>query len=585
MKKITKAAILTIVLTSSCVKQQDSDKSSRMIVGFYAQGETKVSIDAPKGAMGWDKDDIICLWASEKDGKEALSGLEFRNSATTEQSNRAYFTAILPQKMDEVKYKYDCWTPKPLDVSEETVSYNVPDIQSGTEYPVILYGNTEAGPLTTMEEDALRFNMTSRLHYMRFSLSEGRELLGEPVKRIKFTMPLAISGRLNYQKKAGVLENITEESNTILISDCSNDYALAAIVPPSKIYGQGDYMSVRIYGEEKYVELKPFALNNRDFKAGHITSVSLKNGELKDFYVLHFSIKENLLGENLQKITFALKDNDLWPGTDSSSMSWIVESEEDDFSIKFEEKSQYDFLNGKELIVNYESENAQVNETISLTISDTQKNTKVELRCPYLMYEDFSSVGIGFDINGNLNATGHESSTLEGSSYGLSGWTACQAAVVQGDDGNKALAIRHQNETYWLQGTYRGRVDSAPLSGIKSGKSVKVRVSFNYTGYSNGNTTPMLSYGYDERQGAIVGYYQGGSAAIQGGELIEHIEGDKISTPKDGSVSNITESAEFEIASCSSLNRLAWDCYGSKGKSSTTQEWVFIDNVKVQIVK
>ena len=179
-----------------------------------------------------------------------------------------------------------------------------------------------------------------------------------------------------------------------------------------------------------------------------------------------------------------------------------------------------------------------------------------------MTYEDSTLADIGFNINGNLNATGHEASTLEGSSYGLSGWTACQAAIVQGEDGNKSLAIRHQNETYWLQGTYRGRVDSAPLASIKSGKSVKVKVTFNYTGY-----------------------YQGGSAAIQGGELIEHIEGDKVSAPKDGSASSINESAEFEIASCTALTRLGWDCYGSKGKNSTTQEWVFIDNIKVQIVK
>lgn len=584
-KKFTTIAILTTALLGSCTKQQSSNEVKVVPVGFYAQGGTKVNIDAPSGVMEWEGDDIICLWACKDDGSEALSAVEFTNVRTTEHPNMSYFTATLPQKMDEEKYDYNCWTPKPLSHSKEYVMYQLPEIQKGTNYPVILYGRGQAGPLTSVEEDAIHFTMTSLLHYIRFSLKEGSELLGEPVKKIKFTMPEAIAGTLNFQMKGGELESLAGESNTIVITDCPKDYALAAIVPPSVSYSQGDYMVVKIYGEEKFAELKPFHLKNRDFKAGHITSVSLKNGDIKDFYSLSFSLKENLLGENLQKITLTLSDKSLWPGTNSSTLSWSPEPEADNFSISFEEKSEYDLLNGKEVMVNYESENALVSETLVLNISATRKKTEIGLRCPYLMYEDFTMADIGFNINGNLNATGHEASTLEGSSYGLSGWTACQAAIVQGEDGNKSLAIRHQNETYWLQGTYRGRVDSAPLASIKSGKSVKVKVTFNYTGYSNGSTTPMLSYGYGEQQGALVGYYQGGSAAIQGGELIEHIEGDKVSAPKDGSASSINESAEFEIASCTTLTRLGWDCYGSKGKNSTTQEWVFIDNIKVQIVK
>lgn len=585
LKRFTTAAILTAMLLGSCVKQQDNIESSQFPVGFYVQGGTKLNIDAPSGAFAWEKDDLIYLWAEIKDGSEVFSALEFSNSTATDQADKSYFTAILPQKMDNVNYDYNCWSPKPLSFSEGSVYYKVPDVQKGGDCPVILYGRSEAGPLTAVE-GAVSFNMSSRLHYLRFSLSEGEEMLGGPIRKIKFSMPEAIAGVLEYQRADGNLKSITEKSNTIVVTDCIDDYALAAIVPSGRKYGENDYMSVIIYGDDKYAELKPFTLNNRDFKAGHITGVSLKNGEVNDFYKLGFTIKENLLGERIEKVTFTLSDNSLWPGIDYSTINWILESEEDDdFTILFEESAQYELLNGKKVVIRYESENAQVSETLAINILTSQKKTEIDLHCPYLMYEDFTSADIGFNINGNLNATGHDSSTLEGTPYGLSGWTACQAAIVQGDDGNKALAIRHQNETYWLQGTYRGRVDSAPLYGIKDGKAVKVRVTFNYTGYSNGNTTPMLSYGYGEVQDAIVGFYQGGSSAIQGGELIEHIEGDKISAPKDGSASNIKESAEFEIASCTGLTRLGWDCYGSKGKSSTTQEWVFIDNIKVQIVK
>ena len=209
--------------------------------------------------------------------------------------------------------------------------------------------------------------------------------------------------------------------------------------------------------------------------------------------------------------------------------------------------------------------------------------TNDSLSCPYLFSEDFTNASTGFSINGNLSATGHSTKTIEGTDYGLPGWTANQAAVLE-DSGNKAMAIRHQNEIFILQGTYRGRVDSAPLSYIKEGKSVKVRVNFNYTGYST-KRTPQISYGWDTTQGAVAGYYQGGSAAIKGGALISNLAGEKVSAPTDGSVSNISVSASFEIPDCTSLTRLSWDCYGANSRTGTTQEWIFIDDIYVQIIK
>ena len=139
------------------------------------------------------------------------------------------------------------------------------------------------------------------------------------------------------------------------------------------------------------------------------------------------------------------------------------------------------------------------------------------------------------------------------------------------ESGNKAMAIRHLNEIYlFLQGTYRGRVDSAPLAHIKEGKSVKVRVSFNYTGYSK-ERTPQISYGWDTTQGAVVGYYQKGSSVIKGGALIANLAGDKVSERKNGSVANPAIPPSFAIPDCTSLTMLALDCYGANTGFGTTQ--------------
>ena len=113
---------------------------------------------------------------------------------------------------------------------------------------------------------------------------------------------------------------------------------------------------------------------------------------------------------------------------------------------------------------------------------------------------------------------------------------------------------------------------------------MKVRVSFNYTGYSK-ERTPQISYGWDTTQGAVVGYYQKGSSVIKGGALIANLAGDKVSAPKNGSVANPDVAASFEIPDCTSITRLAWDCYGANSGFGTSQEWIFIDNIIVQIIK
>ena len=347
-------------------------------------------------------------------------------------------------------------------------------------------------------------------------------------------------------------------------------------------------MSITLYGSDKFATIEPLVLTGRDFKAGHMTSVAMRANQLHDFYRLRFNYESNLLGEDLQSITLSLEDGSNWPETDSPKLVFANRdgstlSVGQSLDIAFENKDNYLSLSGKKIIITYESENALIQKSATLSIDGQALITTETLGCPYLFSEDFSNASTGFNINGNLSAKGHSTNTIEGTDYGLPGWTANQAAVLE-DSGNKAMAIRHQNEKFILQGTYRGRVDSAPLAHIKDGKSVKVRVSFKYTGYST-KRTPQISYGWDTTQGAVAGYYQGGSAAIKGGALIANLAGEKVSAPTNGSVANPDVAASFEIPDCTSLTRLAWDCYGANSGTGITQEWIFIDNIIVQIIK
>ena len=589
-------AIAIMLLAASCSRAPLTEPERGPVTVGFGVGATKISTDAASGLFAWEDTDEISVWAKNSAGAATLSANTFKLAAC--HKAMAYFTAEIPSPMQEDSYTYRCLYPEAETLEGGLASYSIGAQQYQGSEPCVLWGEASHGPLTPIDETRpvddealMNLRMSSLLHYFRFFIPEGSDLLGQPVQKIKFSMPERIAGTIKVNPDNGQIDAIEGASQEIVLEGLSlseGAYALAAIIPPGDTYLEGETMSITLYGSDKYATIEPLVLKGRDFKAGHITSVAMRANQLHDFYRVRFSLADNKLGEKLISIRLSLADGSNWPETESPDLVWTKRDGSniavgESLDIAFEDRNNYLSLNGKNIVVTYESENAAVISSFVLAIDGAALITNDSLSCPYLFSEDFTNASTGFSINGNLSATGHSTKTIEGTDYGLPGWTANQAAVLE-DSGNKAMAIRHQNEIFILQGTYRGRVDSAPLSYIKEGKSVKVRVNFNYTGYST-KRTPQISYGWDTTQGAVAGYYQGGSAAIKGGALISNLAGEKVSAPTDGSVSNISVSASFEIPDCTSLTRLSWDCYGANSGIGTTQEWIFIDDIYVQIIK
>ena len=592
----TKATALLLLAASCTQTPLPVPERGPVTVGFGV-GSTKVSIDAGSAILDWEEGDALSVWAEDSQGGTALDASTFRLAACN--GSMAYFTAQLPSPMPEDSYIYRCLYPQAQTLENGLACYTVGTQQYQGSEPCVLWGQASHGALTAIEpslpvDDAalMQLRMSSLLHYLRFFIPEGSDLLGEPVQKIKFTMPQRVAGTIKVDPDSGTIAAISSPSTEIILDELSlteGSYALAAIIPPGQAYAEGQTMSITLYGSDKFATIEPLVLTGRDFKAGHMTSVAMRANQLHDFYRLRFNYESNLLGEDLQSITLSLEDGSNWPETESPTLVFANRdgstlSVGQSLDIAFENKDNYLFLNGKNILVTYESENALIQKSVTLSIDAASLSSTSSLACPYLFSEDFSNASIGFNTNnGDHSASGDYKDTIEGTDYGLPGWTANQAAVLE-ESGNKAMAIRHLNEIFGLQGTYRGRVDSAPLAHIKEGKSVKVRVSFNYTGYSK-ERTPQISYGWDTTQGAVVGYYQKGSSVIKGGALIANLAGDKVSAPKNGSVANPDVAASFEIPDCTSLTRLAWDCYGANSGIGITQEWIFIDNIIVQIIK
>jgi len=569
--------------------------------------DSRTSLDAESGTFSWENGDQVAVWAKNSSGTYAFENQAFNLFAQRAESSSAYFVSELDSPMADGQYTYYMCYPVPESANGTTVTFSLPSTQNGNASDgtgLMVAAPASYSALQPIDDSGflnaaeyMNVSMKHLTHVLRFYVPEGENALGEPIQRIEFEMPQAIAGTVTADVTDPLSASLSSGSTTVTIelseplqesTSSKTIYAGACIFPPASAYTSSDRMSVTMYSETKVARVSPIRLTDRTFQAGHITSVPLRPVSVSDYYTVRFLLASNNLGEEVQTITLTLPEDTVWPGTTSNAYTFSKSngstiSVGEHFDIQTTSESEFRSLSTKQVSVSYESENAIVSETITLADLSSGTRTTASLNCPYLMFQDFTNASTGFNKNGDLSATGHSSDTIEGTEYGLPGWTGNQVAVIEGS-GNKALAIRHQNETFILQGTYRGRADSGQLDGIKSGKSVKVSVSFNYTGYTNGSTAPQISYGYTTKTGAISGYYEGGSSVISGGSKIENIVGELVTAPSDGSVSTINVSAAFTIDSCTSAHRLSWDCYTPR-ESLTHQEWIFIDDIKVQITR
>ena len=229
-------------------------------------------------------------------------------------------------------------------------------------------------------------------------------------------------------------------------------------------------------------------------------------------------------------------------------------------------------------------------------------NNDITLSVPYLLAEDFSNI-IQFDYDCNVG-TGTSSSSAGNkdahllSDKGAIGWTAARVGGETGkcirsscrfEGGGAGKASSYAR--------YPGRIDSPPVSGIKSGKTVRVRVSFDYVGgqdswmmdsnKNKGGTygNPTFNYGYTANSGQP-----------NGGDNLENpVEAEDIALETDKSWNTPLSNWNTKtfLADFNSAHRISWKVNVNRigNVSSWTgifgangNHYLYLDNIKVSIV-
>lgn len=581
------------MIPSACSERRVPEQplSDRQIdVSLYAAAPlpSRTTLGPNWADTQWEENDRIAVWAESSDGIEMLGGVEFELYAFRETYSSAEFTAsISAQTLDpHEQYTYRAIYPAPTSISGRKVTYRLPAEQDGAyrgEYDVLLAEPTRAAGLSRDNKGALQLHFVHKLHAMRIEVPSDRNLWKTEVHRLLIEFPTEVAGDLTFDIADPDAEpTLSDGSRTIDLKlarplDETDGNYVWIFVKPGTLRGEIRFTAFDADGHRSQTLSQPV---DKYCEANHVTPVQLTIPQELPVTWLDFSIAANHLGEPVQRITFTAPENASF--RNGAKETTLQPDTSGHYRVGFYADLCGTAWQDGTIGLTYDSEHARIPGNQALGTLSLQNDNRYSLTVPYLLEADFSTLG-RFDQSGSLGASGHDAATIDLDAYGYPGWTGNQIAGEAG----KAIAIRHQNEKFALRGTYRGRLDSAPLQALKS--NVKVSVSFSYSGRtSNKNFKPYINYGYTTKSGRIAGYYEGGSAAIKGGELIETVVGKDIAAPTDGSFDNLSQRVTFTIDDCSPNHRISWDCFSGNGtwlQQGTSQQWIFLDDIKVSISK
>lgn len=587
---------LLVVLTftyTACSKIDSQELApSTVKVGFALQESgTKTVLDPLTGLFSWEDADKVSLWAESASGDEVLSAQPFSLQARSPRGSLAYFSSVLSSAMPQGSYTYRMTYPAALSYSDGVALFSLPSTQDGLSSggASIMLSDAIIGPeLTPLDNTSpidqstlLDFRLHHLLHYLRFYIPQGCNILGEDIEKIVYSMPEGISGdvKVNIKDGSSSIENAVS-TQTLLLSQPigEQEFVSAAIFPPSRTYGQEDKLNIRIFSRNHYSDLEPISLAGRNFAAGHITSVALRPQSLGSVYRVILSLDSNNLGEDVQKITLTFPSAITWEGVSYSSMEFTKEDLSvigigDSFELRTIEQSEFAALPGQKVTVSYESENAIVSEEITLSAEFGSTVMEVSLNCPYLVFEDFSCIEADFN-SGDKHSTSNTGS--KDPYYIPSGWSVARAG------GSAGTAVRLAAHRETGLNNMPSRCDSPLLSGLKDGSTVKLSLSFNYS-----MNRQEGGLGSKPKLGCTV--YVGWTTAT--GDLKS---GDESGTFPDsfylnettGSYTNIDKLFQTTLLDMDNTKRLSIRQVNEvKYDATNGTYWLYLDNIKVSIAK
>ena len=586
LAKIISLAALAVSMAGCSVEITDAPQRpvECVEVGFSIPTDDTRTTIAPDGiTTHWTSGDKLAVWAKSGSGDFVFENTVFSLRHFSETYDKAFFTASIAE-MEVDEYTYMLAYPRPKQVNGTLATYTLSASQSGKYdgiHDIMVAEPVKGDALTSAGMVSLNTTMRHQMHAIKITIPEGRNLYGSRFYRLEITFPVDVVGDVMIDvsdpNEAPVYSNT---SNVVTVEsaegfDAGDD--IWVFVLPGTVEGDVSY---RVRGEMRHSNVATYGLA-RDMKAGHVTPIRMAIPEIYPYYTaVHFSIDQNNLGEDFNY--FDVYD------ANGTHMGKFERNASNKYSVAYEGEFDADQYDNTSWRIVFDSEHATVETSVNLgDLTDYTEHTRW-MNVPYLFSEDFSSLKAydGDYTGGPYTSVSNASSAgRDLSQYGATaGWTGART----GCNAEGAAILVSGRTDYVIAGATRayGRLDSPALSAIKADKNVNVKVSFSYGGGRSGGSWAYAvgRVGYTTAQGILGGYAtqfnnDAAFSGIDGAVEIPNI-------PTSGSASSLTLSMTYNIEACTSMHRLSWHV-GSLGTTfiGNGYQWVYVDNVRVQIAK
>ncbi len=601
--------LIAIVGAISCVEDRSEDVITPSDSVEAVAGEVRLVLSeqgsrAALAADGvnhlWQVGDRFTLIARNADGSDAFKPCNFTYWVSTTTAGRSFFRGIPNQTMADGNYTYYAVYPHTASVSGNTISYTLPAVQDGKYGSCdFMVAKSTAANSAAASGNALKtcdnsyetpeplndvgITFSHKLHALRITIPEGRNLMNVPIKKVY----------INMSSNVAMVGDVTVDMSTMALTYTNTANAVAVEFPTAKNVGDEFWVmtlpmnvgnarvDLRFEDEQGNISSPISTTAFAACEAGHITpmTVTVPQSAGKMTY-FDFTVDYTKLGEAVTHMHVTPPSGCYYVhGTGGATPDANSK-----FSFGVFPDQLPSFKGYSTSAIKYESAHAIVPEKVSRTFSSsaTQGNRyNQSVATPYLFEEDFSTIS-SFDYYGGNVSDKDDAGRVLDHNFRTYGWSANQCAGTAG----KAMSIRSRMETNW--GRYFGRVDSAPMAGLKDGASVKVTVSFNYSAHSetSNDDCMSMSYGYTTTQGAIQAYKMVRPifVAIESGNHAENAN--TIPITVGGSIDNIDKTISgFTISACTNMHRITWELVTSGHELNSKNHWLYIDNIKVSIVQ
>lgn len=541
--------------------------------------QTRLAFGEDGATMRWTKGDRIALWGYSG-GNAAFENEIFTLWYPREDPSQGLFTGKV-NAMTAGTYDYYAACPAPEAAAGTQVSYTIPEVQDGRWHSDldIMLAKTSGAELREEILNDVTLRFAHKVHALKVTIPTGRNLLGRPIAKMRIEFNRPVAGRLTWDltnPDAAPLQEQTATAITLAFdTPVDEGDTFWVYLAPTDLTG-GEVRFVATDGEEFSWPLSTW--NFRDCAAGRITPVQLTVDELRPQHRYTVTVDPVHLGEPVTQIdSLMMPAGYQFPSLALRNISdpIAVNTADGTCTVELFEDQPNPFTAEGEVSMSVSSENTEgvYGKRCEVNAATAEGCT---VMAPYLFFEDFSGVASYHD-NDDHGSGSHAQNpaAISLEQHGLPGWTGARTGAQEGD------AIRcccHFEGAGIAYGRYDGRIDSAPMTAIRAGKTVKVNVTYDYDGgttQAGKDTAPVYAYGYTSQSGAF-----------KGNESIENQVAGGIVLSKNNGYGNIGQTNTYTISDCTSSHRLSWQV--SNNKSGWTSYFgdyfLYLDNVRVTIV-